>query len=140
MTITYRALTKQGHMVRGSLPFKSKHSAMHYLKNTQLDVVSLKHTFNFSDKPNLTELSTFCHYLEYFQRAGISIAQSLRLMEESFTKTSLRAIIPFLYERIREGENFSKALAYFPHLFDGMMIALVQVGEQTGNSAHVFEN
>jgi type II secretory pathway component PulF len=91
----------------------------------------------FSARLSLTDLIDLCRVLKHQLAAGISIHQVLKQQAER-GRRSFRAIAGRLSEAIQRGVSFSDALdgdrAAFPPLF----LAMVKLGENTGQMAEIF--
>lgn len=77
--------------------------------------------------------------LELLLRANISVVDALELASET-TSRDCRSLALALLERIRAGSCFSEAIASMPLVFDPLTIALIGVGEETGELRFAIGN
>ena len=80
---------------------------------------------------NNTYLSMLCSELAMLLDAGLTISDSVQIMQEDEASKDARAIMQALYDSLMMGKQFSVALketAVFPRY----MVHMVEVGEKTG--------
>jgi len=65
-------------------------------------------------------------------RAGLSLAPALRTLKSEIKNKYLHGVLDYLYERVENGETLSKGMAKYPKVFSEIIIATVEVGENTG--------
>ena len=78
------------------------------------------------------ELARFTRQLSTLLRAGLSLLKSLESVSRRSSGPSLRRAINQVARQISEGTRFSQALSTQPEVFDELYIAMVRVGEATG--------
>ncbi|MBX2884191.1 MAG: type II secretion system F family protein [Granulosicoccus sp.] len=77
--------------------------------------------------------------LELLLRANISVVDALKLASRTSTG-DCRWLALTLLERIRAGDRFSDAIAFLPDVFDPLGVALLSVGEKSGEVRVAVEN
>jgi len=80
---------------------------------------------------NNTYLSMLCSELAMLLDAGLTISDSVQVIQEDESSKDAKAIMQKLYDSLMTGSQFSVALkdaAVFPHY----MVHMVEVGEKTG--------
>ena len=80
-------------------------------------------------------LLLFCQELRVLLEAGLSLPESLDTLAQKEEKPETRATLLRLLEVLREGRQFSDALATMPQHFPGLFVAAVRACETTGNLA-----
>lgn len=140
----YRAVDRQGFITSGHLSGDHRDDILMKLHEQGLDVLSLrsqKRVFSFlkTNTPiSRQEFFMFCLYLEHFSQVGLSFLEGLQEMQKHFQGT-FQGILKKISHDITTGLLFSQALAKHPTLFDPVFISLVEVGEKTGDLAHIFQ-
>jgi len=80
---------------------------------------------------NNTYLSTLCSELAMLLDAGLTISDSIQVMQEDESGKEAKAIMQVLYNSLMMGNHFSVALKEVP-TFPNYMVHMVEVGEKTG--------
>jgi len=71
-------------------------------------------------------------------RAGLSLTPALRTIRGEVKNQYFKDIIRYLYKHIENGQTLSSGMMHFPKVFPDMVIATVEVGENTGMLADTF--
>ncbi len=71
--------------------------------------------------------------------SGISIIKSLDIIAESMANVHFKEALNSSAESIKKGSKLSEALNPHSHLFSFLMIQMIEVGEETGNTSEVLE-
>lgn len=71
--------------------------------------------------------------------AGITLSVALEGIAEQETNPALKELLIDLKSDVESGEDFSSALARYPHYFDETYLAMVRASEQTGSLAEMLE-
>lgn len=78
-------------------------------------------------------LLLFCQELRVLLDAGLTLPEALDTLAQKEEKPETRATLARLLEVLREGRQFSDALAAMPQHFPGLFVAAVRACETTGN-------
>lgn len=78
-------------------------------------------------------LLQFCQELLALLDAGLNLAEALLTLETKERKVATRGVIHQVLASLREGRNFSDALAALPQCFPDMVVATVRAAERTGD-------
>ncbi len=87
-----------------------------------------------------TELLLFSRQMHTMQRAGVPILRALQGLQESTAHAGVRTLIGELRLALDSGLELSQAMARRGDVFDRFYIAMVQVGETTGQLTQIFES
>ncbi len=79
-----------------------------------------------------TNVARFCGTLGTLLDAGVPILDALRIVGETSTNSIMRRTIDRVYMSVSEGEKFAAPLANAKKLFPGMVVRMIDIGEQTG--------
>lgn len=145
----YSAMTQAGEMVSGVIAAESAAevvSRVEYLGLILVDAAPEKKGsagarfgLSFGVKPRFEEITFFTGDLALLLRTGARINEALELVATDADVGRLRPTIAKLVDAILGGDSFADALARHPDLFAPMYVALVRVGETSGNLAPVLE-
>ena len=84
-------------------------------------------------KLGLDKLVIFTYQMSAMMSAGVSIIDSLRMMQDKATKAEDKKIYRNLYEEVQKGNSLSVAMMEQGGAFDAMLISMVKSGESTGS-------
>lgn len=140
MQFNYKAVDKNGQMKIGVQEAKDKSVVIASLKSQGLIPVSVTDsTLNSVEKilpkakPKAKDLSMFCEQLCSLLRAGVSIVDAMRLLQEQTKKKSLQEAIQTNIVSVNNGETLNQAMAKSQNVFDETLINLVKAGEESGS-------
>jgi len=83
-------------------------------------------------KVKQAELILFTTQLAVMLDSGVVLSDALDAVTEQAEHGTLKTIIMDVAETVRSGENFSKALAGYPKVFNSMFISMVKASEVSG--------
>ena len=78
------------------------------------------------------EITMITRQIATLVTAGIPLVQSLNMIEEITSQTTLYHLIKKIKEEIESGTSFSNALMNYPKHFDDLYYGLIEIGEQSG--------
>ena len=85
------------------------------------------------------DLMLFCRQLHTLMRAGVPILRALLGLQESATHPGMKACLAEVRRSLESGIELSMSFAQQSQLFNGFFVAMVRVGEMTGNLDEVFD-
>lgn len=144
----YTGRDQQGKQVKGELEATSRDSALEAImrqgvlpsdlqernitdKNIDLSAV-------FSSHVKSSDLIIFTRQIYSLTKAGIPILRALNGLAESTHSKLLAEAIFDILENMRNGYSLSAAMSLHPRVFSDLYVALVQVGENTGQLDRIF--
>jgi type IV pilus assembly protein PilC len=89
-------------------------------------------------KVKSAELILFTTQLSVMLDSGVVLSDALDAISEQAEKGILRTIIKNIADDVKSGDNFSKALAGYPKVFDSMFISMVKASEASGTMAEML--
>ena len=139
----YRAVDEEGRISSGSLDATNAIDLELRLRRLGLDLVTFESVKRSvaarSRHVTRPELITFCVHLSPLLRAGVNIIEALTDLRDTVDNPGFRQVVAGLIEDIEGGLRLSDALANHPYIFDGVFVALVRAGEQSGQLNEVLD-
>lgn len=103
--------------------------------------VEKKSFFKFrAGKVNLTSKMFFLDNLSTMLKAGLALAPALNTLGKEVKNKYLQKVILHLKNRVENGQPLSVSMKEYPDVFPEMIIATVEVGENTGLLADALGN
>jgi len=139
----YRAIDSDGRISSGNLDAANAIDLELRLKRLGLDLVTYegvkRATAARTRHVSRPELITFCFHLSQLLKAGVSIIEALTDLRDTVDNPGFRQVIASLLEDIGGGLKLSEAMANHTYCFDGVFVALVRAGEQSGTLTEVLD-
>lgn len=139
----YRAVDDEGRISSGSLDATNAIDLELRLRRLGLDLVTFESVKRSvaarTRRVTRQELITFCFHLSQLLRAGVNIIEALTDLRDTVDNPGFRQVVAGLIEDIEGGLRLSEALANHPYIFDGVFVALVRAGEQSGQLNEVLD-
>jgi general secretion pathway protein F len=145
----YRALSQTGEVVSGliSAPTAAEVARrIDYLHLVPIGAIKEESTsaisrlkFNLGQRGRPEDVTIFTLDLALLLKAKARLEHALELLASDVDTSRLRQTIMMIRSGILSGESFADALARHPTLFSTMYVALVRVGEASGNLDRILE-
>ena len=139
----YRAVDVDGRVSSGNLDATNAIDLELRLKRLGLDLLTFegvkRSTAARTRNVTRTELITFCFHLSQLLKAGVNIIEALTDLRDTVDNPGFRQVIASLLEDIEGGLKLSEAMANHSYCFDGVFVALVRAGEQSGQLTEVLD-
>lgn len=140
---SYKAIDNYGKIHTGVLQAKSEFDVEFRLENQGFDLINCKpfrrRRFRIGRGAiPRRELINMVFHLEQLVASGVPLLAGLTDLRDSVTDTYFRDVLAGIVEAIEGGSNFSNALKLFPHDFDEVFVALIAVGEESGELPKVL--
>lgn len=141
----YHAIDKIGKAFKGQIQAANELELEHRLTIQGQDLITcveVKTSGSFFSKSRLSrrDLLNLLFQLEQLTKAGVPLLDSLRDLRDSTPLGHYNAVLAGLVEQIEGGKTFSAALSEFPNDFDTVFIALIAVGEETGELPKILKD
>jgi MSHA biogenesis protein MshG len=149
-TFRYKARDKEGQIVEGLLDATSQGQAATKLSGVNVIPISITATHSEVTveawiyelggfgKPPLGELIIFAQQMQTLIKGGVPIVRALQVVADTIKGARIRNVITDVILSLNSGNTLSKALAKYPKVFSALMIALIEVGENTGKLDAAF--
>lgn len=140
-TYGYRAITKAGKEVKGSIEADNKDFAMAELRRQELTVIDVsEQSFLTKDIdiqiggwPKARDLSVMCRQFVSMTKAGVSILDSLKMLCEQTENKRLQDALKEVRISVEKGETLADSMAEHPKIFPAIMVNMVAAGEASGS-------
>lgn len=86
----------------------------------------------------LTERMLFMDNLSTMLRAGLALSPALRTIRKEIKNKYFADILEYLEKHVENGQLLSLGMKHYPKVFPDMIVATVEVGENTGMLADSF--
>jgi type IV pilus assembly protein PilC len=150
MPFSYVASTSDGKVVRGYSTQESREAVLEELASQGLIVVSVKESrwlakvqriamYFFGTVRHIDRVLVTKH-LSVMLKAGLTLLESLRILEEQATTWRLRSILHQLALGVERGTPLSDALEKYPRVFSPFYINIVRAGELSGTMEENLEH
>ncbi len=140
----YSAINDRGNTIRGTVVAENEMDLEGRLKDLGLDLISAREVKSRSKnsgknaKVKNKDLIIMCMHLEQLDRAGVPLHDSIADVRDSTESAKLKDVLTGVYESVKTGAVFSKALSAYPRVFNEVFVGLVAAGEKTGNLSMSF--
>ncbi|MBI4038181.1 type II secretion system F family protein [Candidatus Daviesbacteria bacterium] len=146
MNFFYKAKDKQGEEHQGVIESVDLHTAVLLLRKRGLVVISVtpkaESGDNFLarlfDRVSFSELVTMTRQLATMVSAGLTLSESVDILEEQQTNKKLKKILGEISNDIKGGFPFALSLSRHKDIFPPLYINLVKSGEASGKLDEVL--
>lgn len=84
------------------------------------------------------DLMLFARQMATLQRSGVPILRAFAGLEASTEKPAFASLLRELRQSLEAGRDLASSLARFPRVFSDFFVAMVRIGEMTGQLPEVF--
>src|SRR3989344_4935142 len=140
MRLSYKAIGKDGKIVKGLVDATDVSSAVAYLRQRELYPINInpkKGNIFLSLLPSRgrikgRDIVFFTRLLASMITSGLTLTKSLEILKEQTQNTALVDVENEIINDISEGSSLSKAIGKYPDIFSLIYISLVKAGESSG--------
>ena len=155
----YKSRNPQGKSVTGVIEAETESEAIQELRRRGLTVTSIQGNKSFKKKgklsfslPNFStsvnslskriprkEIVPVARQLATMFESGIPLVESLEVIEEQCDNEHIKSVLGDIASEVRQGKDFSHALARHPKVFDNIFINMIKAGEASGQLNDVLD-
>lgn len=145
----YRGRDAAGELVTGALEANSERAAADTLIRRGVTPLAIQPRREeqskrsgwrlFDEKITLDDLIVFTRQMYSLTKAGIPLLRAIEGLAENSPKRRMRDVLGDVVEQLERGRELSVALSAHSHVFPRVLIAVVHVGENTGQLEEAFE-
>src|SRR5699024_3290515 len=146
MIYKYKAISKKGEKIKGYYEANNKSEVLNMLKDKSYlaisikeDIKSKKRIYSFENKVKKKDFAIFCRQFYTMINAGISMVNSLKIIEKQTENQRLKRAINFVYQDIQKGYTLSQAMKKRNNIFPSILIHMVEAGEVSGTLDIILE-
>ncbi len=142
-TFLYEARDRQGQLHRGTIEAPDPRHAYERLRQQGLWVTRLREQADGRPRFTLVQvppepMAIFFRHLNGAMRAGMGLSEALTIFAQTERHSPLRGAAQQAADLVMQGMPLSKALAASGYPFPTFVLAMVEVGEKSGNLENVF--
>ena len=147
-TFEYIALDTKGLTKKGSVMAESPAAARQVLKRQKLHPTKLKPISEaaqagggskiFSGKKK-RELLDFTRQLATMIKANVQLTEALSVLVQQSSDPEFSQVIQSINDQVLSGEGLAESMKQYPKWFDSIYVAMIRVGEATGNMTRSTE-
>ncbi len=149
-TFRYRALSKAGEVVSGSIAAASTTEVarrIEYLGLIPIEAITeesggketARQSLSLFNQPRPEDVTVFTRDLALLLRTGARINDALELLAADSDIGRIRPVVAAVASAIMAGESFADAIARHPTVFPPIYVALSRVGEASGTLVPLLE-
>ncbi|WP_437610337.1 protein transport protein HofC [Erwinia sp. V71] len=129
----WQAVDASGNYITGTQPAANQLAVMQKLVDNGCAPVQIKRGKTLRPRDwQWQHKIMLIRQLATLLKAGITLAQGLRMIAEGHPHAGWRALLSNIQEHIEQGEPFSEILGRWPAIFPPLFPALMHIGEVTG--------
>ena len=140
-TFQYEAIDSSGKTVKGTFVGDTVDAVKAELKRQNLTPMSIGNqsalnkdlNIDIGGKPKTRDLSVFCRQFVSMFKAGVSMIDALKMLEESTENKKLREAVNEVRISVEKGESLSDSFAEHPKIFPSIMVSMTAAGEASGS-------
>lgn len=92
----------------------------------------------FAPKVQRADVMLFCRQIHTLLKAGVPILRALAGLQETTTNPAMKKVIYELRRSLESGVDLATSVATHPKVFDTFFVAMIRVGEASGQIDQVF--
>lgn len=143
----YVAVNRQGKQVKGNVDAPDLRGATNLLKGQDLTIIRLQEAtllnreikLEFGGKVKSRDIGIFCRQMNSILNAGVPVVRALEMLAEQTEKKKLKEAIELTRDNVSKGESLAVAMRQSDKVFPGILVSLVQAGEESGSLDIAFE-
>lgn len=146
---SYRGRDQHGHLVQGEVEASTEASAAEILLRRGITPIQVapfhapsRLNFDlrelFGSGINSDDLIVFTRQMYALTKAGIPLLRAMQGLAENTSNRRLSQVLTDLVDQLERGRQLSSAMAAHPKIFPRLFVAIVHVGENTGQLEQAF--
>lgn len=148
----YRGRTKRGEVVTGTIESPNQEAVADWLLGSGIAPIAISPQVDRlqdlpqwlqrlieRDRLGIRDKLLFTRQMHTMVRSGVPMIQALASIQKSTANKLLIRILRQLRSDLEKGSDLSTALAKHPKMFDDYYVAMVKVGENSGQLEEIFK-
>jgi len=141
----YKAVDAEGKVIKAEHQADNELELEDFIEKKSLDLISyrIKKTSLISfekQKLERKEIISMVIQLEQLTKSGVPLIEGLKDLRDSYPKGYFKKILSQLVTSIEGGKTFSEALQEFDKDFDTTFVALIAIGEESGELPKILKD
>ena len=141
----YKIINTQGKKEDGTFDAESENDVRNFLLSQDYQVLEIKVRDKFdidigSSKIKAADLSFSLTQLSTYLKAGIPLADAVRILAKQSNKKNLKKSFQQLVYQLLKGESFSDAMLMQGDLYPKLLINMVKTAEMTGDLPSILDD
>jgi len=141
----YKAVDAEGKVIKAEHQADNELELEDFIEKESLDLISyrIKKTSLISfekQKLERKEIISMVIQLEQLTKSGVPLIEGLKDLRDSYPKGYFKKILSQLVTSIEGGKTFSEALQEFEKDFDTTFVALIAIGEESGELPKILKD
>lgn len=141
-TYTYKVLTKEQKIKKGSIEALEFYQAKELLRDKGYTIISLKEASflhkeisfeGFAKRVMPRDLSVFCRQMGTILEAGVGIIQALEMLSKQTENKRLQKVLKEIQIEVERGNTLTEAMGLYEEIFPSLFIHMIEAGETTGS-------
>lgn len=146
----YKGRDKNGEYVEGHIEAQTQSNVVMKLTSVDVTPTSIVRTsdeltvediavkyFGYG-RPKIDDLIMFIQQMHTLAKSGVPLMRGLKVVCETTKHNGLRNALTDVVISLESGYRFSKALEKHPLIFSSLIVAMIEVGENTGQLESAF--
>ena len=133
MQFQIRAINRQQQVLGLTLEALDETDALAQTAALRMTPISVQRGRNSWSRRSAFSLLLFAQELHALVLAGLSVIESLEVLNEKESNPETRVVLERIADRLRGGERLSSALAAQPEIFTALFAGIVQAAEGTSD-------
>lgn len=145
----YRGRDAAGELVTGALEATSERAAADTLSRRGVTPLAIelrraekaksRSWSLFEENIVLDDLIVFTRQMYSLTKAGIPLLRAIEGLAQNSSKSRMRSVLSDVVDQLERGRELSVAMSAHPTVFPRLVVAVVHVGENTGQLEEAFE-
>lgn len=141
----YKIINTQGKKEEGTFDAESENDVRNFLLSQDYQVLEIKERDKFdidigSSRIKADDLSFALTQLSTYLKAGIPLADAVRILAKQSSKKNLKKSFQQLVYQLLKGESFSDAMLMQGDLYPKLLINMVKTAEMTGDLPTILDD
>ncbi len=143
---SYKGVDLKGRKVKGIIDAESSETAKLRLRGTGVFVTEIRRKEGTERRRreirrvSFKDLSLMTYNLKTLLDAGLPLTSALEALVEQEGPQGLRDALVYIKEKVSQGIPLAQAIRDEPHIFPPIYVAMVEVGERSGDLASTMDH
>lgn len=118
--------------------FKEEDKKAKVVKKEEKALSPVKSKIELFNSVSLTDKMLFMDNMSTMLKAGLSLTPALKTIQQEIKNKYFAKVLNYLANHIENGQPLSDGMKHYPKVFSEMVVATVEVGENTGMLSDTF--